>query len=169
MSNLGPSFDAELISNIEIEVTQDESGELDDSSVFEYVSPAATDPEGDAIVMSFSGLEEVAFAATQTNGDGSFTLRIDRALITETGSFTLGVSLGDEVEADTSSFSISIEVIFNGKAEDEETEAELDLSTYDYYESESVDDTLDSGNSTNSTEPEELTTEQKLEKIAKDK
>jgi len=113
LKNLAPSFENELKSEIQIVVSQDENGAVDDSSVYEYVSPVATDPESDPIVMSFSGLDGVEFALTQVNEDNSFSLHLDRGLITESGSFTLKVSLGDEINPDTSSYSIKIEVTFN--------------------------------------------------------
>jgi len=43
--NLAPTFDGNVISEIEIEVTKGIDGELVDSTPYEYVSPTVTDPE----------------------------------------------------------------------------------------------------------------------------
>ena len=100
--NQAPFFKTHL--ETEIFVT----GSDEDSSVLIYVSPRATDPDGHAIVISFSGVTDLGWAFAYKNDDDSFTLEIKTQFIGREGVYTLKVSLGDELEPALSTYDINI-------------------------------------------------------------
>ena len=64
--------------------------------------------------MAFSGLDGLIGSSTRKNSDDSFTLKIDRGLIsfTNQGEFSLEVVLGDSISTKGSTQRISVKVIF---------------------------------------------------------
>ena len=143
-----------------ITLTEDADGVLDDYSEYLYTSPTAQDEEGDTIEMAFSGLEGLSFANVKHNSDDSFTLKLNRELIDSSGSYSLTVKLGDVVNPASSGKGHTIQITINYNDYEEPVEDE-----YDYYEDQSTDST----EAIEGEVEEELTTEEKLDKIAKDK
>lgn len=101
-----------LISEIVIDAVQYEANSTyEDPSVYEYISPIATDTENDEIKFAYSG--ETGKPYLKITSDASkaqFTLSIDRSLITEKdeGEFPLGISVSDA--AGTNKYSIPITI-----------------------------------------------------------
>ena len=105
----------EDMSQILLEVTLDESGNLQEEIMYTYTSQAATYEGPASLVMSLSGLSSASFAEVNDNSDGSFTLKLNRMKVTESGSFTLTAQYGDSLNPKIESASLEIKVEFTDK------------------------------------------------------
>jgi len=82
LTNIKPSWSSPLELSLEVAVNIDENGEADDTSNFEYRTPTAIDSEGDSISIEVQGMSALPCVTGKQNSDDSFTLKINRALIT---------------------------------------------------------------------------------------
>jgi hypothetical protein len=80
---VGPIFNVNLVRGTD--------GELKDTSVVEFKSPIARDAENDKIKMEFDIKLGHTFIKANQNSDDSFTIKVDRSLITEMESKTYRV------------------------------------------------------------------------------
>ena len=100
LSNTLPVFEEALEPVLEVKVVVDAAGDILEPTKFRYVSPVATDEEGNAIKMSFSGLEGLVWASTRVNDDGTFGFKAEKSLMKpgDEGEYKLTVTLGDELQ-----------------------------------------------------------------------
>jgi len=81
--------------------------------VFKFTSSKAKDNENDKITLSFtSDLIQKSFFKVSQNSDDSFTIEIDKSLLTSksAGSFPLKIEAGDSKALMKSSYTISITI-----------------------------------------------------------
>lgn len=72
LSNEAPKFNEEL-PPIEIKLKMEPGGKRDDSSMFVFTSPEATDKEGNIIKMTFLGQEKIPnLFARKVDGENKF-------------------------------------------------------------------------------------------------
>ena len=72
-------------------------GAIQDTSVVEFTSPIAEDPEGEKITMTFD-LKGYSWMKATQNSDNSFTVKVDRSQITEfiSQTYTIVIQIEDE-------------------------------------------------------------------------
>ena len=96
------------------------NGIKDDSSVFEYTSPPATNSVGNSIEICFKGLEGLPFVQVRQKRDNTFSLKLMRDLITQedNGTYKFTVLLDDGSRNLITSYSIEININYSSERDD---------------------------------------------------
>jgi len=94
-----------LVANIEVNVPL-----VEDENIFKYISPVATDSEGDKIFMAFDGIDSLPFLSVKKGSDDTFTLRVDKSLVSKVGTseYKLTVTLSNEGSLTKTTYNIKI-------------------------------------------------------------
>jgi len=95
-----------------VAATLDANSTLEEKPRFEYTSPTVADPEKDAINFKFTGLDGISDVITTSSSADTFTVSVDRTLITATniGIYSLTVNMGDKITESSVVSKIDIEL-----------------------------------------------------------
>jgi len=110
LDNTSPKWSDGVPLILTVTLTEISPGVLDDYSEFKYTSPKAVDLEEDQIVMAFEGLDEVKYAQVKQQSDGSFTLTINKDLVTGSESNNLLITLGDAIKPQGSNHTMRLTI-----------------------------------------------------------